>query len=90
MLRVQPTCCGAIKDLETKSHWIVRLVVVASVEANSHWSRTLPPAVTLTYFCGVVTVISSTHPANQESVHKIYTCHEKKCNHNNSEKCAHL
>lgn len=52
-------------DFERNSHWIVRSAVVSTVVANVQSSRTLPPIVTLTYFCVVVTVMSSTHPVKQ-------------------------
>lgn len=50
---------------ETKSHSMVR-PEVSTLVTNIHWSRTLWPNVTLTFFCGVVTEISSTHPTKQK------------------------
>lgn len=65
------TCCGVMEECEKKSHWVVRPVVVSSVDLKIHCSRAVPPIVTLTYFCGVLTVISSTHPRKQRVESKI-------------------
>lgn len=46
--------------------------VVCSVVTNIHWSRILPPFVTLTNLCGVLTVINSTHPAKQH-VYQVFS-----------------